>query len=180
MAPEQAMGRADQVDARTDEYALAVVTYVIRSPRPSRTLALPGSNGRPMAFDFDVSGALSGRIDKARVALEVSAITEAVAHAEAACELAARVNDPVTVAHMRVSESLLERAFLARLGSLRQRVVPAWIGSSQHLSSRTMFLLSRLDGGVAVEDALDVASMPRLEALRRLVQLARCGALRLE
>jgi serine/threonine protein kinase len=271
MAPEQAMGRADQVDARTDEYALAVVTYemltgeqpfahdkveevlrrvinvsppppshvragvprgvdgvllralskasadrfpsvtefasalaaaaevpvvspttppdrttvphesaVIRSPQPIRTLAVPHSDSRLTASGFDVSSTLSGRIDKARVALEVFAITEAVAHAEAACELAERVNDPVTAALMRVSDSLLERVFLTRLGSLRRRVVPAWIGSSQDLSSRTMFLLSRLDGGMAVEDALDVASMPRVDALRRLVQLVTCGALRLE
>jgi hypothetical protein len=43
-----------------------------------------------------------------------------------------------------------------------------------------MFLLSRLDGGMTIEEALDVAAMPRLDALRRLVQLVAVGALRLE
>jgi serine/threonine-protein kinase len=271
MAPEQAMGRADQVDARTDEYALALVTYemltgeqpfahdkleealrrvlkvspappshvaawvpkevdgvllralskapadrfatvaefanalafaaglpvirpstrpdratvppsgVVRSPsQPRGTVRVPHAEHRSTGSGFESSNALSGRIDRARTALEASAITEAITHAEAACDLAERANDPASAALMRVSHSLLESVFLARLGPLRRRVVPEWIGPSQDLSPRTMFLLSRLDGRMTIEDALDVASMPRLDALRRLVQLVTCGALRLE
>jgi hypothetical protein len=46
-------------------------------------------------------------------------------------------------------------------------------------SPRTAYLLSRLDVGMTVEEALDVASMPRLEALRRFAQLVHHGAVRL-
>jgi len=111
---------------------------------------------------------------------DASAIAEAIPHGEAACDLAERANDRASAALMRVSQSLLERVFLARLGPLDRRVVPASVGSFQDLTPRTMFLLSRLDGRMTVEDALDVASMPRLDALRRLIQLVTCGALRLE
>jgi len=272
MAPEQALGRADEVDARTDQYALAVVAYemltgiqpfahgtltevlrrviefspappshvagwvhanvdgvllralskdpadrfptifdfsdalaaaarvpladpstspecpavrrespVVRSPpRPPQNNPMPNPGHRPTVSGFVMSSALSGRIDRARAALEASSTTEAVAHAEAACDLAERANDPASAALMRLSEPVLERAFLGRLGTLNRRVSPAWIGASQDLSPRTMFLLSRLDGGMTIEDALDVASMPRLDALRRLVQLVAVGALRLE
>jgi serine/threonine protein kinase len=272
MAPEQALGRADEVDARTDQYALAVVTYemltgiqpfaqgtlaqvlrrvvefspappshvaawvpasvdtvllralskdpadrfstisdfsdalaaaarvpladpstsaerpavqhesalVCSPPRPPKSNPMQDPGHRPTVSGFVTSSALTGRIDRVRAALEASSTTEAVAHAEAACDLAERANDPASAALMRVSESMLERAFLQRLGPLGQRAIPRWIGASQELSPRTMFLLSRLDGSMTIEDALDVASMPRLDALRRLVQLVAVGALRLE
>jgi hypothetical protein len=148
-----------------------VIELCLSIPRPS---AISNSAGRPDTAENRVAASnlvgqrLGGTFDVLRCI------------AEAACDLAERANDPASAALMRVSHSLLERVFLARLRPLSRRLVPAWIGSSPALSPRTMFLLSRLDGRMTVEDALDVASMPRLDAPRRLVQLVTCGALRLE
>jgi len=47
-------------------------------------------------------------------------------------------------------------------------------------SPRLAFLLSRLEPGMTMEEAIDVSAMPRLEAMRRLVQLVAGGTLRLE
>jgi hypothetical protein len=47
------------------------------------------------------------------------------------------------------------------------------------LSAKTAFLLSRLDGGLTLENALDVAGMPRMEALHALIELEQNGMIRL-
>jgi hypothetical protein len=69
----------------------------------------------------------------------------------------------------RGRESLLERAFQTRLGSLDR--VPQHGTASPDLEPRSAFLLSRLDGSMTVEDLLDVSGMPRIEALRVLARL---------
>jgi hypothetical protein len=51
-----------------------------------------------------------------------------------------------------------------------------WLG----LDHRAGFLLSRVDGISSVEDVLDVCGMPRLEALKTLVDLLDRGAIRIE
>ncbi len=51
-----------------------------------------------------------------------------------------------------------------------------WLG----LDHRAGFLLSRVDGVSTVEELLDICGMPRLEALRTLVDLLERGAIRLQ
>ncbi len=51
-----------------------------------------------------------------------------------------------------------------------------WLG----LDHRSGFLLSRVDGLSTVEEVLDVCGMPRLEALKTLVDLLERGAIRIE
>jgi hypothetical protein len=48
-----------------------------------------------------------------------------------------------------------------------------WLG----LDHRAGFLLSRIDGHASLDEVLDVSGMPRLEALRTLVDLCEAGAL---
>jgi hypothetical protein len=45
------------------------------------------------------------------------------------------------------------------------------------LSPERAFLLSRLEGGLSFEEALDLAPMPRQDALRHLVGLLRSGVI---
>jgi hypothetical protein len=49
-----------------------------------------------------------------------------------------------------------------------------WLG----LDHRSGFLLSRVDGSSTIEEVLDVCGMPRLEALKTLVDLLERGAIR--
>jgi hypothetical protein len=121
------------------------------------------------------------RIERARQALESGAIAEAVGHTESALEWVASASDPMTFALAKRSEALFERVYRQRLGPKDRLIVVELELSSErlNLSPRTAFLLSRLEGGVTVEEALDVAAMPRLDALRALVHLAASGAIRL-
>jgi hypothetical protein len=68
----------------------------------------------------------------------------------------------------------LEQLYTSRLGALSRVVHPAidpsqvrWLG----LDHRAAFLLSRADGELSVEELVDVSGMPRLEALKTLVEL---------
>jgi hypothetical protein len=73
--------------------------------------------------------------------------------------------------------------YSSKIGNLQAVPVPAmtetelrWLG----LDHRSGFLLSRVDGMVTVEEVLDVCGMPRLEALKTLVDLLDRGAIRVE
>lgn len=50
-----------------------------------------------------------------------------------------------------------------------------WLG----LDRRAAFLLSRIDGVSSVEDVIDVSGMPRIEAMKTLVDLLDRGAIRI-
>ena len=73
--------------------------------------------------------------------------------------------------------------YSSKIGSMSAVPVPAlsetqlrWLG----LDHRSGFLLSRVDGLATIEDVLDVCGMPRLEALKTLVDLIERGAIRVE
>lgn len=73
--------------------------------------------------------------------------------------------------------------YTSKFGDLKGVPVPAlgehelrWLG----LDHRAGFLLSRVDGVSSIEDVLDVCGMPRLEALKTLVDLLDRGAIRVE
>jgi hypothetical protein len=72
--------------------------------------------------------------------------------------------------------------YSSKIGKLDAVPVPAlgdaelrWLG----LDHRSGFLLSRVDGVSTVEEVLDVCGMPRLEALKTLVDLLDRGAIRI-
>lgn len=78
------------------------------------------------------------------------------------------------------SVAKLELLYTSRLGAMSDvpRVaVPEgevrWLG----LDHRAAFLLSRIDGAHSIEEIIDVSGMPRLEALKTLVELRDLGAL---
>lgn len=66
----------------------------------------------------------------------------------------------------------MDRVVVLALGDSQLR----WLG----LDHRAGFLLSRVDGLSSVDELLDICGMPRLEALRTLVDLLERGAIRLE
>jgi len=259
MAPEQAMGQNDLVDARTDQYALAVVAYemltgvqpfahgelkeILRrvtklDPAPPSSIApwvpaevdvvlaqalakdpakrftdvmafahdfalacvdrcpsAPPSGPRPLGRSSTVSnpppapasesasraGHVARCLERARAALDMNAVEAASTHAEAALELAESADDPATTALLTESENLIAYVFMRRVGSLARRLSVSRALPEPYLpeSPRAVFLLSRIDDGMTVGDLLDVAWMPRWEALRWLVRLLSCDAVRL-
>lgn len=93
--------------------------------------------------------------------------------------------DPEHVLARRIAEESrgrLVHMLTSRLGGTDRtpRVVVAesemrWLG----LDHRGGFLLSRIDGGNSIEELLDVCGMPRIEALKTLVELLDAGAIAL-
>ena len=80
------------------------------------------------------------------------------------------------------SEARLEQIYTSRLGGLQRvpRVVVAdtdirWLG----LDNRAAFLLSRVDGTHTIDELVDVGGMPRVDALKTLVELHELGAIAL-
>ena len=125
---------------------------------------------------------LATMLARARNAFQMEQFPEATALAVTAFDLAARTVDSTTTVLVDSFEPTLARIFLQELGSPTRILVPSMTPGADELSlsPRTAFLMSRLGPGMSVTDAFDVASMPRLETLRRLLALVTCGAVHLE
>jgi hypothetical protein len=132
--------------------------------------------GREEAVSSISAERVGDLLDQAREALGGGAFDHAVDLAEEAQGLAKTSNDYLAQRSIIGSETLLMRIYEKRLGRLSSPVV---INSSPRtfsdLSPESAFLLSRLDGGLTFEEALDLSAMPRQEALRHLVSLMRAG-----
>jgi hypothetical protein len=123
---------------------------------------------------------LLAEIDAARVAFVAHDVVDAAHHAQAALSIAQTHRDPVTEQAVRISESLLDAILLARVGSEQHRVSirKCFVATPAGLCPKEAFLLSRIERDVRVEELLDIAAMPRLEALATLATLVDKGAVR--
>lgn len=105
------------------------------------------------------------------------------AMAEAENRLRVNPDDEEALRYADECRLTLTRMFTARLGSLLQRVridVPFEEIRWMNLDHRAGFLLSLVDGNSSIDDLLDVSSMPRLDALRILVELHSRGVIALD
>ena len=153
---------------------------------PSGEPQATGSLRRSTSLRFANASTLSGSaqlqdipdaLERARQALGLGDLDLAVAYAESAL----RVSDSFdsTEAQLMVdSESMLiDHIFETRIGSLQQRVNVVGVPSNldAKVSPEQAFLISRLDGGVTVEEVLDLSPMQRRDTLRLLLALIRDG-----
>ncbi|HET7545037.1 MAG TPA: hypothetical protein VFK05_34460 [Polyangiaceae bacterium] len=96
----------------------------------------------------------------------------ALVHAEAI--LSANPDDLEAPRYAQSCRDVLTQMYSARLGSLDQHVAVA-VPSDQirwlTLDHRAGFLLSLIDGGITIDQILDISGMPRLDALRIMYQL---------
>lgn len=170
MAPEQASGRNDLVDARSDQYSLAVVAYEM----------LTGSQ----PFDDDDLKVVLKRATSldptppSSFVPWVPCALDAVLGRALAKDPAKRFEDILQFAREFAAAAHTDAPswFLARRLFVSECVAPRPFPSSP----RAAFLLSRIDDGMTVDELLDVAWMPRAEALKWLVQLLSCGATRFD
>ncbi|HKO52094.1 MAG TPA: hypothetical protein VJV79_30500 [Polyangiaceae bacterium] len=88
--------------------------------------------------------------------------------------LAADPEDLEAPRYVQSCRNVLTQMYSARLGSL-DRLVTVSVPSDQirwlTLDHRAGFLLSLIDGGLTVDQILDISGMPRLDALRIMYQL---------
>ena len=107
-------------------------------------------------------------------------LSSAALHAREALGLARRDPPPGAASIIARAEGLLARIFLDYLGGEDRVLLPcrAPDKAGVTLSPPAAYLLSRLEGGLSVGDALDLGPMPRLEALERLAELLAAGVVR--
>lgn len=170
MAPEQASGRNALVGARSDQYSLAVVAYeMLTGSQPFDDEDLKVVLKRATSLDPAPPSSL---VPWVPCALD-SVLARALAK-----DPSKRFDDILDFAR--------ELAAAARTDGpswfLSRRLYAPECVTSRPLpdSPRAAFLLSRIDDGTTVDELLDVAWMPRAEALKLLVRLLSCGAVRFE
>jgi len=125
---------------------------------------------------------LSRALDMARQAHGMGDIDLAVNNAETALLVADALNSAEARARLESSKTLLNAIFEARLGSLSQRMVvlPPTSHKKLRVSPEQAFLLSRVDGGVTLDEAIDLSPLPRQKTLRLLVSMLRQGLIAAE
>ncbi len=125
---------------------------------------------------------LARALDQARQAHGMGDIELAVNNAETALIVADALNTAESSAHVESSRTLLSAIYEARLGSLSQRMVvlPPTSKQKVRVSPEQAFLLSRVDGGVTLDEAIDLSPLPRQKTLRLLVSMLRQGLIAAE
>jgi serine/threonine protein kinase len=120
---------------------------------------------------------LTRALDQARQAHGMGDVELAVNNAETALIVADAMNNAEANARVESSRTLLSAIYEARLGSLSQRMVVLSPTSKQkvRVSPEQAFLLSRVDGGVTLDEAIDLSPLPRQKTLRLLVSMLRQG-----
>jgi eukaryotic-like serine/threonine-protein kinase len=148
---------------------------------PPETPASPAAPA-PAAPAANVPAKLRDAIDQARLAMGFGDLDLAIDYAESALRFAAQSDTEVTRDAIGRASTLFDLIFETRLGSFDRRVVMRTgpTGTRGSLSPQQAFLLSRLEGGEKLEEVVDLAPLPRREAIRLIVSLLRRGILEVE
>jgi serine/threonine protein kinase len=127
-------------------------------------------------------GDLTRALEQARQAHGMGDTELAVNNAETALLVADALNTPDAQSRVESSRTLLNAIYEARLGPLSQRMVVLSPTSNKKLrvSPEQAFLLSRVDGGVTLDEAIDLSPLPRQKTLRLLVSMMRQGLIAAE
>jgi serine/threonine protein kinase len=153
------------------------------APRPSdryqtglRAKTPGDATAATLAHTFSDSD-LARALDQARQAQGMGDIELAVNNAETALLVAESLKTPAAQARLESAGTLFNAIFEARLGSLSQRMVVLSPASNKNVrvSPEQAFLLSRVDGGVTLDEAIDLSPLPRQKTLRLLVSMLRQG-----
>jgi hypothetical protein len=152
---------------------------------PHATLAgrVPSHSSMPVA-DLNRAARMraSQLIDECRGHLERGDFEGAVAAAESALSEGEHAPLPGIPEVIEPARPLFERAFEGYVGPHEGVPEPAMSPAAlagQELDHRAGFLFSRIDGAMAIEHLLDIAGMPRFEALRIFSGLLRVKAIRI-
>jgi eukaryotic-like serine/threonine-protein kinase len=142
----------------------------------------PASANAPTIANTFSPNDLGRALEQARQAHGMGDIELAVNNAETALIVADSLNTPDAQARVESSRTLLNAIFEARLGKLSQRMVVLSPSSHKKLrvSPEQAFLLSRVDGGVTLDEAIDLSPLPRQKTLRLLVSMMRQGLIAAE
>lgn len=190
-----ALGQSEGHDAWTvDRMSRQSTVPPVRSEEVDRLRELAvRSSLRPEPNDEDEGGNAFDLVERSRPSQQLDLVGEmeelyALDDLTGALRFAELIlgREPDNDQAKRCAENCRRRLlglYSSKIGSMSAVPVPAlsetqlrWLG----LDHRSGFLLSRVDGIATVEDVLDVCGMPRLEALKTLVDLLERGAIRVE
>jgi len=147
---------------------------------PQRRSASRFGNASTMAGGVSLQE-IPESLERARQALGLGDLNLAVAYAESAIRVAEGFDTGEAQLLLEKESMLIDHIFETRIGSLQQRL--SVVGVPSNLDSRVSpeqaFLLSRLDGGVSVEEVLDLSPLSRRDTLRQLLALLRDGLISL-
>ena len=120
-----------------------------------------------------------GLVDECQAALKEGRAESAALAAELALQLGEQGGPPGDDGIVDSKRSLFERAFCAYIGDMKCApigAIPSEELAAHGFDHRAAFLMSRMDGMLTVGDLLDVAGMPRFDALRLMAALRRAQA----
>lgn len=152
---------------------------------PRRASSIPPteqttSTKRTSWHSKDPVKAVQGLVDRGRQELGLDNLELAVSCAESALEIAQSLHSEEVNAIITKNARLFRQIFERRLGTLTRTItVNSSPSTGVHLSPQQAFLLSRLEGGLSVEEAIDLSPLSREQTLGQLVSLMRQGHIRL-
>lgn len=144
------------------------------SNSPQRTSLAPGTFASWHAKD--PVKAARDLIDRIRQELGLGNESLALTYAESALDLGRHSADPEARAIITHAAPLLVRVFERELGSAQARIrVVKKPSSAQNISPEEAFLMSRLEDGMTVDEAVDLSPLSREASLACLAALRRSG-----
>jgi DNA replication initiation complex subunit (GINS family) len=119
-------------------------------------------------------------VDRGRQELGLDNLDLAVSCAESALEIAQSLRNEQVNNIIAKNARLFQQIFERRLGKLTRTITVSTRPSrNEKLSPEQAFLLSRLEGGLSVEEAIDLSPLSREQTLGQIVTLMRQGHIRL-
>lgn len=169
-----------------DSFLIAVLgqtaPHSTTKPRqPERAASIrPRPSSNAATAPLDVTRTVVTAVQKLHIADQTGNCAAALAEARAIMSLAALIEDADMQTVVQLARPLLEKAFEAYLEPLDRTIVVTEPIDAAHanLSASTAYLLSRIEGGISLENVLDVAGTPRLETLHTLLDLEQNGIVR--
>lgn len=136
-------------------------------------------NTRPSRTSWHVKDPLQSvksLVERARQEIGLDNLNLAVNCAEEALEVAGSMNDAAINSVISKNARLFRRIFEQRLGSLSTTLqVSEGAKTAAGLSPQQAYMLSRLEGGLSIEEALDLSPLSHENTLAQLVSLMRLG-----
>ena len=150
-----------------------------RSASPHLAARVRGEQSSPPAHAAKLLAGARGLLDECQAALRDGRVDGAAMAAEMALQLREQAHSPKIDDIVDSARPLFERAFCACIGDMKCapiRAIRSEELAAHGLDHRAAFLMSRMDGMLTVGDLLDIAGMPRFEALRLMAALRRAQA----
>jgi hypothetical protein len=166
-------GDWDQIDTRR-----VLAGAVERTADEAGQDAQAAADTRKQPIQKLLAGA-RGLVDECQAALTEGRADGAALAAEMALQLREQARSPEIDDIVDSARPLFERAFCACIGDMKCapiRAIPSEELAAHGLDHRAAFLMSRMDGMLTVGDLLDIAGMPRFDALRLMAALRRAQA----